>query len=201
MTTGRKVWLHRAYAEHCDTIITFLRGKLVYVSFDETLDDRGWSVLHVLVGTGTTSLLCAVDKMAVCNHATVAQRVVTALQLHQIPMANVLAYACDSASYCAKAVREVLMQLSPRAVHCPCTSHIFNLVAEALCDVNPEVTRFVSLFQGLLAKQTGRRRRLREHMGCLPREHQALPPLYREQRWRTLYDAVQSKPVFFLQTG
>ncbi len=120
------------YAAHVVDLKRFFAGRRVWVAWDESTDDRDWSVLLVIVGSGARAFLVDVVKMISTNHQTVAQAVVGALQSLDIALINVFASTSDSAAYCRKAADEVLSPLMPNLVHVPCFCHLLALIGDDL---------------------------------------------------------------------
>ena len=188
---ARKKWLPEAFRRHMMVVKNFLEGKEVYVLFDESTDERNISFLEVFIGWCEYIILIEVKRMEACNNQTVTHAVLDTIESVGIPRRNVIAFVSDSTAYCELAVKKNLLDLAkPGAVWCPCMAHILALVADELVDINPNVERFIALFQGLLTKQVARRRRLSEHLRDLPPGQRGLPPKYRPSRWRTLFDVV-----------
>ena len=160
-TTIARIWLPRVFATHMEELKKVLAGRRVWIAWDESTDDRDWSVLVVLLGSGSQCFLVDFVKMVSTNHQTVAQAVVTALQVLDIPLTKVIASVSDSAAYCRKAADDVLAPLMANLVHVPCICHILALIGDDLASaVDGVVDRFVNMFQGLFTKQLARKRRL-----------------------------------------
>ena len=108
--------------------------------------------LNILFGVQDSIYLVDCVTMGACNHTTVSQAVVSAVNSFGVEYNNVMAIVSDSAAYCKKAFKDILSGLFPQAFHILCLAHIMHLVGEifihwpAFNDVNLLCTMMKSAF-------------------------------------------------------
>ena len=94
---------------------------------------RDHRILNAIACVQGKPYLINVVKMDACNHSTFSQAIIQSVSEAQIAIENVAAIASDSAAYCKKTYREVLLAVYPKSVHILCLAHIVNLSAEIIC--------------------------------------------------------------------
>lgn len=111
----RKYYLPKLYEDKLAKIREVLRDARVWVSVDETTDSAGRYIANVIVGElcldkpGATYLLTC-EQLPVTNSATIAQLILSALQLlwpQGTKYNNVLLFLSDAAAYMKKAVSNI----------------------------------------------------------------------------------------------
>ena len=179
---------------HKQKLKEILANETIAVALDETQDDRDYSVLNIVVMLRSVAYVIDVKFMNACNHATVSHAVIDCLKDFGIEFENVMAFSTDSAAYCKKAVRLVLMPLFPNAIHVPDLPHILNLVGEILRLWKPfdKLASFVRVFRSAMHRQAARKRRYLIHLKRVkPSGHRKCPPEPVTSRWDSCYQAVE----------
>lgn len=94
-----------------------------------------------------------------CNHSTVANAVVSALNDFGVKQEDVISFDSDNAAYMLKAYKSALKALFPNSIHVTCLAHIMSLIGEAFRKPFEEVNIFMRYFSQVFYMAGARKRR------------------------------------------
>lgn len=194
-STLRYKYVPRVFEEHFTALKQVIKKSApawVYLTADETTDERDHNILNVLATIRGKSYLIGVVRMEACNHSTFSQAILKSAAEVELPFDRVRAIVSDSAAYCKKAYREVLSAVFPQSTHVLCLAHVVNLAAEVFqkhADFHHTST-LISMIKSSMYKKPGRKSRfisfLRESLA--PADVK-LPPVPVSTRWNSWFEA------------
>lgn len=149
-----------------DIIKNLIKDMPVSVMFDETPDAEGRCVLNIMVSPlvkdesgKIRSYLIDTVFLDKCNHSTVANAAVNALNDFGVKPEDVICFDTDNAAYMLKAYKTALKALFPNSIHVTCLAHIMNLVGESFRKPFGEVNTFTRYFSQVFYMAGARKRR------------------------------------------
>ena len=105
---------------------------MIYIIADETTDHRDLSVLNILARIRNKVFIIDVLFLEVCNHQTLSQSIIKCVTTYGVQYNVIKSVVTDSAAYCKKAYRDVLLAIFTESRHILCLAHVINLVGEKL---------------------------------------------------------------------
>ena len=159
-------YLPEVYNLEKDVLKNLIKDMPVSVMFDETPDAEGRCVLNIMVSPlakdksgKIRSYLIDTVFLDKCNHSTVANAAVNALNDIGVKPEDVISIDTDNAAYMLKAYNTSLKALYPNSIHVTCLAHIMNLVGEAFRKPFGEVNTFMRYFSQVFWQAGARKRR------------------------------------------
>lgn len=190
-STLRKNYLPDCYADVLNQIRKAVGNNKIWVSVDETTDETGRFVAHVVVGTlspdgpGEKFLLTAevLDKVNHASIVTLFENSMSLLWPDGVKRENILLLVTDGAAYMMKAGRQIKLSY-PNICHMTCLAHCLHRVAETVRSSYPDVDRFISNMKKIFLKAPTRLQVFKNIAPEIP-----LPPKPIITRWGTWLDA------------
>jgi hypothetical protein len=216
-STLRKTVLPKCYANAMHQIINYLQDKKIWISIDETSEQRGAgrAIANVIVGsleieTGINRegefeinygkpgkiFLLTLDQISKTNHETIVELFERSIRLIW-PEGNpdaVLLFVTDAASYMKKAAKN-LKATYTKMVHVTCLCHGLHRVAEKIYSKYLLAKQVVSNVREAIEKSPKRKVIFKEVNPTLP-----LPPAPVITRWGTFIKACRYYADYFAET-
>ncbi|KAJ4442676.1 hypothetical protein ANN_04265 [Periplaneta americana] len=147
-STLRKNYLPDCYADVLNQIRKAVGNNKIWVSVDETTDETGRFVAHVVVGTlspdgpGEKFLLTAevLDKVNHASIVTLFENSMSLLWPDGVKRENILLLVTDSAAYMMKAGRQIKLSY-PNICHMTCLAHCLHLSHDLSCSLSSQSSR------------------------------------------------------------
>jgi len=186
-TTLRKGYVNEIYEDTLVKIRSFIFGKKIWVSIDETTDSAGRYIANVIVGTlelngpGHVFLLnCAeLDKS---NHITIAKLFDNSMHIlwpEGVRHDDILLFLSDAAPYMVKAGKSLNIFYT-KMIHVTCIVHAFHRVAEQIRGHYSKVDKIIANVKKVFCKSPYRINCFKEKAPLL-----SLPPQPIITRWGT----------------
>lgn len=189
-STLRKNHVSRVFDETMDQVRERIGENFVYISVDETTDDRGYFIANLIIGVLNSfeaghPYLIASWELERTNASTVCAFVNDALVrfFRGVPFSDkVLLMVTDAAPYMVLAGRN-LRSVFNKMVHVTCLAHGLHRICEKVREIYTDVNHLVSWSRKIFLKSPARISIYREIMQC------SLPPDVIVSRWGTWLNA------------
>lgn len=193
--------LYEAQEEHLKKMFA---GRDVCVITDETTDDRGKMVLHILLCSSVTSsndvlrpyLIDSVQLEKV-NAGTVGGAVLRSLTQFGVSFDSVSGFVCDGARYMTACYRDIIKPVCENSVHITCIAHCLNLVGEILRKKSPDVDKFVVNMKTAFRLSSRKKRAYMEFLLKAGVQKPTYPPVPIVTRWYSWLLAVAHHSKYF----